>query len=60
MKQMCIRIAALAMTLCVLFSGAQMGKTRASAAPAAAAGQKTVNIPYGEDISAYKPEQDGY
>lgn len=60
MKQISIRIAALAMTACVLLSGARAGKGRAWAAPATAEGPETVNIPYGEDISAYKPEQDGY
>ena len=60
MKQISIRIAALAMTACVLLSGVRAGKGRAWAAPATAEGPETVNIPYGEDISAYKPEQDGY
>ena len=60
MKQICIRIAAFAMTLCMLLPSAQLGKARAFAVPASAEGQKTVNIPYGEDISAYNPEQDGY
>lgn len=60
MKQICIRIAAFATTLCMLLPSAQPGKARAFAVPASAEGQKTVNIPYGEDISAYNPEQDGY